>query len=235
MMEKLGAEIKSGMTGVKSAVEEPMTPEINISPAQQALRELAEDAYKTAVAAQKIAIGLEASKREASGGAGFDLLRKNTKAWREEAERATQSWKKFENMSANIHFTGTGSTKEPISKKIEQVKTWFAGMSSDMSHSAANIAMQDDEGTPISRAFERTQANFQKMVAGMKGGLRFGLPAPVRTEIQASAPGSSGLDLKDMGKMELMVGGKKAPIIGKTDVLKWIKETVKGEQRTGES
>ena len=52
-------------------------------------------------------------------------------------------------------------------------------------------------------------------------------------DVSGSAALAGGMDLKDMGKLDLSIKGKGGSIIGKQDVLKWIKDAVSEEERIG--
>jgi TP901 family phage tail tape measure protein len=227
MMEKLGLEIKEGMAEVKKTVEEPMTPEVNISPAKRAFAMLADEASKNAANAmaafQKVTqVGRQIGYK--------DITRQLQKIHMKEYRKQEKMWRKFSS-KANIDFTGTGSTKKPLTEKIQEIIGLHGKMTGEMQKNQAQFAFEDDAGNPITQAMAKTREGFGKLVDTMKGGLNFPMPADIRVDPRAS--GSPQTNPKDLGKLTIGNQVKKGEVYGSPDTLKQLKDAIAKELRMG--
>jgi hypothetical protein len=112
----------------------------------------------------------------------------------------------FSNQKINVDFTGTGSSKRPIMDKVAEVKQGIGNLLSGVKEAAANVNF----------------SNYSQK-----------LGAAGQQAASAAASGGSGLDMKDLGKLELQVGSKGMPVFGKQDVINELKQALKREGLVG--
>lgn len=211
-------DLQNDVTETQEQIREPLSMRIDISPAKAALQELAQEAYRTSVASHKLAMQLRSSMRTATGDLKR-LIRQNMKDVQRQADRAQAEWKRFEDMSMNVNITGTGSTKKPITEKLREV----TGQIKSFAKSIPDTAINTD---------------FRGMVGGMKKAVEGAFSGVVMPDLRAVGLGGGGGGtiggvgkVKDMGKMDLLAGGKSFPVMGQPDVLEQLKTTLRRERR----
>lgn len=135
--DKAVEEMDRAITVTRKMFAEPLKIDVDTSPAEAALDAMLQK-YKTEYATQLAFIAELGNKAMESGGRVAEMYRRQMGAARDELQkienRANNAVKTFStlqskvpDMSFNVDFTGTGSTKKPLSEKIAEMAGKFAG------------------------------------------------------------------------------------------------------------
>jgi len=242
VLQKFGVDVGSTMEGVKSAVEGEITPNINTDPARQAMKELADAAYRDAVAAKKAMIDIQKSVKASSTNL-FDISRVNLKNLTKQYQRAMSDFEKY-SAEANIEFTGTGSSKRPLSEKIAEMagkmKSFLGGAQKG---AETDIALQDAEGQPLTTGLQKAALALSSFLDGAAndsiGKMQqqvSGIGGAVSPNVRLSDPAASGAqaaNLANLGTLDISNISKGGKIIGEKDVLEMLKNALNREQLLG--
>ncbi len=121
---------------------------------------------------------------------------------------------KMSTQNVNLNFTGTGSPTRPLSEKLKEMGARVL----DFAKTVPEQMAMDLDLSGFTKGMEQTAL---PRLAGMDFNMAESLAL------------AGGMDLKDMGKLDLSIKGKGGSVIGRQDVLKWIKDAVNEEERIG--
>ncbi len=202
---------------VKKEIETPAEMTVETDSAFQSLKALhAEHAATKRVISEPISMDINISPAQAA-------LRSLAEDAQQTAAQAYKAMKQMEGKMTGSLVGGGYNAElqalqranyESLSKTYDRAKKEWAGYKSKLKKdkATANTEFTGSSGSPTMGAL--TQAATAAIPAG-------------------NSAGAGGLGLKDMGKMEVAIGGKSGAIIGKPEVLKWFKEALTDEKRMG--
>lgn len=244
------ADLESTAKNTRRVISEPISMDIDTDPAKAALRELAAEAQQTAAQAYKYMEQARGQTRGSLVGGGHSatleaIQRAEYEGMRRKYEQGMRDWKKYKKevedkpVKANTEFTGSGSSTKPLSEKIlEMTGAMDQFRKKAESEASANVNFTGS-GSPTKPLSEKIR-DMKNMVSSFAKGIP---DAVMNTNMGslsnavAAVPtggGSGGIaGLKDMGKMQVQLGGKAGDIVGKPEVLKWLKEALGDEARMG--
>lgn len=206
IFEKLGIDVKEEMAGVKSAIEEPSTPVIDIDPAKAALQELAQEAQQRAAQAYKALV--EAQEGFSTTSPEFKrIMSERQKYFDQQYKKELETYENFKSqiesnpVSAIVEFKGKASPIKPLSETVRDV---IAKIQQVQSVAARGANMQTQMNAPSQPTVTNEQAGSAK----------------------------SFFDMKDVGKLDVTMGGQQSTIVGNSGFLGIFKSTLRRETLT---
>jgi hypothetical protein len=209
-----------------------------------ALKELQDEAYKNAVYQEKLVS--DSRKRITANISGDITADSSLKLTQKAAFAATQEYerlkKQIESMSDNkvkTKFTGEASPEKPLTDTLKDITgglEGFLGKAKD----GSNIKL--GFGDLQNKLAGAGGQDFSKMFQGMMGSMSifdkvpgaYGNGAYPMNQQESKMSGIDGmLGLKDMGKVDINMGGKAMPVVGKQEVLKMFTDIVNEQTKRG--
>lgn len=202
-------ELREAAENAAVKISQPIQMDIDTEPAKAALADMAKTAQQEAAQAYKSMLEMKEAMSSAFGESRAILQRNYEQMFKtyNESKSKWESLKKEvqEPVESTIDFKGKASPVRPLGETIKNVITGLKQI-----------------GTEATKGVEKT--------------IKFPVISQAASVSPPPASAGAGIGLaglKDYGKLTLNVNGRGGDVIGKPDVLKWVKEAVEDGQRLG--
>lgn len=245
-------DLQADAEEVREVISDPISMEIDTSPAKAALRELADEAYREAVAAEKLAYKLGQSISGAHGDLRR-LVRQNFKDIKGQAQEATAEYERLKKrMGSGFHDGGPvpralgGPITASIGRYIRRRHGKLPGV--DTGKDYVPVLARGGEwfirneavdhwkrrfGAGFMSAINAPWSNMGRRISDALASASVPMRMAAGGGVGAAAPSFDVGGLKDYGRLDITRDGRGGTMIGKNEVLRWVKDSFMEDKRRG--